>query len=320
MTFDEAAAALSNASLEDAGESTTPASDELSQIQQAASVESKPAVAPSGAPQAPTPAAPAAEESFTSIDPALLPPELAATYKSMQADYTRKQQALAAERTQYEQYGPPDELQAARELYQAIQDPSNWEQLHAELTAAMQEQGLSPAQAAVAATQTLQEQSGAPAAGAPDLASFLADPELAPLAQHVQALQARLDEQENLAAEAHQAAQVEQEQMALVGEYQRQEMAIRQNNPSYTDGDIDAIYELSSFHNGNLLAAQQRYDAIFQDRFSRYVDAKNGAAGTLGLGSPSPASSDVSTGPILDANLAHKAGLAALAALEAAGQ
>lgn len=34
-------------------------------------------------------------ESFTSVDPSTLPPELQATYKSLQADYTRKTQNLA---------------------------------------------------------------------------------------------------------------------------------------------------------------------------------------------------------------------------------
>jgi hypothetical protein len=333
MTFEDAAAALATAANEDANASTTPASDELDALTTAREQAPDTATSTQGetAPTAPTTqqardelgrftaeqaAAAAAEESFTSIDPTLLPAELQATYKALQADYTRKRQADAEAAKQYQQLGSLDELQAARELYQTIQDPSNWQQLHAELTAAMEEQGLSPAQAAAAATQTLSE-AAPPTEAAPDLKALLEDPELSPLAKHVQSLQTRLDERDRAETEYRAQAQAEAEQMAMVGEYQRQEMAIRQNNPSYTDQDIEAIYELSSFHNGNLLQAQSRYDAIFNDRMGRYIAAKQEAVRTPGLSSPSAGGQSTTAGPILDPDAAHKAGLAALAQLEA---
>lgn len=331
MTFDDAAAALASAAAEEASASTTPASDELNALA-AAGEQAADTTTSTDAPLAPTPEvtldrardeqgrfAAAAEESFTSIDPTLLPPELQATYKSMQADYQRKTQAIAQQRDQYQQLGSLEEIQAAIELQGAIRDPQNWQQLHAELSAAMQEQGLTPAEAADAATQTLTEQV-APAEAAPDLKPFLDDPELSPLAKHVQSLEARLNAAEESERAAREAAQAEAQQMALLGEYQRQEMAIRQNNPSYTDADIDAIYELSSFHNGNLLQAQQRFDAIFNDRMARYIAQKQNAAGTPGLSSPAPGGGSSTAGPILDPESAHKAGLAALAQLEALGQ
>ena len=65
---------------------------------------------------------------------------------------------------------------------------------------------------------------------------------------------------------------------ALVGELTRQENAIRQVRPDYTDADLDAIYELSSFHNGNLIEAQHRYEAIVGNRLERYFASKQSAA------------------------------------------
>ena len=319
MTYEDATAALVAAETADQAESQTPASDEIALLQQQAANKPADASTTQGETATPAPTDASAPESFTSIDPSLLPPELSGTYKSMQADYQRKTQELASQRQQYEQLGPVDQIQAAQELYQAIQDPSNWQQLHQELTQAMQDQGLTPAQAAQAATQTLQDQAQTPT-GAPDLAPFLADPELSPLALRLQQLESRLTDRDLVEQQQREDYLQEQQQMALIGEYQRQEMAIRQSNPQYTDSDIDAIYEISSFHEGNLLQAQQRYDAMFQDRMSRYIAAKQGASNTPGLSSPAGSGVSSTAGPILDPKLAHQAGLAALRQIEALDQ
>lgn len=45
-----------------------------------------------------------AEESFSSVDPSTLPPELQAVYKSMQSDYTKKTQSIADVRKKAEAY------------------------------------------------------------------------------------------------------------------------------------------------------------------------------------------------------------------------
>jgi hypothetical protein len=62
--------------------------------------------------------------------------------------------------------------------------------------------------------------------------------------------------------------------MAMAGEIQRQEMAIKQSNPHYTQADMDAIYELSAFFDGSLLEAQQRYEQIVSARIERYLASK----------------------------------------------
>ena len=59
---------------------------------------------PEGQPIAEPPQAPK-DDSFTSVDPNTLPPELQATYKSLQADYTRKTQEAAPYRKFAEQTG-----------------------------------------------------------------------------------------------------------------------------------------------------------------------------------------------------------------------
>lgn len=273
---------------------------------------------PAATPEAPvttpaaTPEAPAEEDSsFTDLDLSALPPELQGLAKSLQGDYTRKRQAEAALVKEYTQFGTAAEIQAAVELQQAIQDPSSWTQLHTELTAAMREAGLTPAEAQAAATEALAPEAAETALPPLDLS----DPELAPLAQHVQALQARLDAQEAAVSEEREFARAEQEQMALVSEMQRQENAIRQTNPTYTDTDLDAVYELSSFYNGNLLQAQQRYEQVINDRFARYLEQKKSVPS--GAGSPAANGASSETGPILDSEAAHKAGLAALREYEA---
>lgn len=223
--------------------------------------------------EAPAPVAEApAEDTFVdgSFNPDALPPELQAGWKQLQAAYTRKTQELADQRRQIEALGDVESLQQAADLYNRISDPSSWPQLHAELTAAMQEYGLSPAEAAQAATEAIQE-------AQPSLPEDV-DPELAPFVNTIQTLQQRLDAFEQQAAQEREFAEAQQLHEAMVGELTRQETAIRQARPDYQDSDIDAIYQLSSFFNGNLIEAQHRYEDIVGERMERYLNSKASAA------------------------------------------
>jgi hypothetical protein len=229
-------------------------------------------------PPAPQPEPPA-PDTFDdgSFNPDTLAPELQAGWKQLQAAYTRKTQELAAQRQQFEAFGDPEVVEQAVDLFTRIQDPLSWPQLHQELTEAMVQYGLSPAEAQQAASEAIQE-AAAPAANAPDFAALESDPELAPLAQHLQSLQSRLDSFEQRAAQEREVMEAEQLHAAMVGELTRQETAIRQARPDYTDGDLDAIYQLSSFHNGNLIAAQHAYEDFLGARMQRYFDSKQSAA------------------------------------------
>lgn len=226
--------------------------------------------------------APAVEDTFDggNVNPDTLAPELQAVYKQLQADYTRKTQDVAAQRAQLEQFGDLSQIQQAVELHRTLQDPQTLVQFHSELSRALEQQGLTPAQASVAATQQI-EQAQTPPGAQDALTAQLREqyPELAPLLEQQAAVQARLDQFESQQSERLQAEQLAYTQMAMSGELQRQEMAIRQSNPAYEQGDIDAVYELSAFFDGNLLEAQQRYEQIGNALLGRYLASKSAPVG-----------------------------------------
>ena len=287
MSHEEAVQALEAAVAEDSAAEQAP--DPFSPSAPSGDTESPAPVQPQqpATPEVAPPAAEAAEDTFDGgmFNPDTLAPELQAGWKQLQAAYTRKTQELAMQRQQIEALGDVESLQQAADLYNRLADPSSWPQLHAELSDAMQQYGMTPAEADQAATEALQEG----AAHAPDLSGIEGDPELAPLAQHIQSLQTRLDQFEQQAAQEREMMEAEQVHAAMVGELTRQETAIRQARPDYNDQDIDAIYQLSSFYNGNLIEAQHRYEDIVAERMQRYFDHKQAAAQDQSVQPPSGA-------------------------------
>lgn len=227
------------------------------------------------------PAAPAAPEpqnteglfDGTSVNPDELPEELQPLARQLQAAFTQKTQALAEQRKQIEDLGDVESIQAALELTSRIGDPSNWQQLHAELTQAMQQYGMTPAEAAAAAAEVVQE------AQAPleDV-----DPELAPFVQQLQAQQAELEALKLEREQERQNAQAEYERQAFLGELQRQENAIRATHPDWDDEKILAVYQMSSFFNGNLTSAAERLEGILANERALYLAQKEGVANELG--------------------------------------
>ena len=198
-------------------------------------------------------------------------------YKNLQADYTRKTQQIAEQRRQYEQYGQPEEIEQAVQLYQSLQDPQYWPALYEELRTNLEQMGYTPAEAAAAANQEVQQQANQQQASPIDF-SNIQDPELQPFAEAYKSLQ---DEVETMKAELRaerEQERIAQQQQALIGELQRQENLIRQGNPHYTDEDVGAVYELASYHNGNLLEAQQRYEDIIASRLERFLAQKSAVA------------------------------------------
>lgn len=246
------------------------------------------------------------------VNPDTLPAELQPLAKQLQAAFTRKTQELAQQRTQLESLGSLDELSQAAELYRNLQDPGYLQEFHSELTRALEAQGLTPGQARAEAARQI-EGSTAPTASLSDqLARLKDDPELAPVAESLNSFQARLDKFEAAQAERAQAEQMAQAQMALAGEIQRQEMAVRQSNPSYTQEDIDAVYELSAFHDGSLIEAQQRYEQIVNNRVERYLASKQAPVPASGPVAGS-GTSDIPVQPS-DLQEAYRAALGHLAA------
>jgi len=276
MTFDDAAEALANAAAADSGMGSPEPAPAPAPVAEPAG--EQPSTPEGSNPDAgAAPAQPVDTPSLyegTSVNPDELVrehPELEPLVKQLQATFTVKTQGLAEQRKALEGMGSPEEIQEAIETYQFLQDPNNWPTVHEQLSQQMQLMGMSPAQAAHEAARQLEESGVAtPAPASGDLAQLLADPELAPVAaklSEMDSLKARLDQFEQAQAAQQAAWQQEQQQMAMVGELQRQEGLIRDANPTYTQDDIDDIYELASFFEGDLFAAQQR----FEDRRARLL-------------------------------------------------
>jgi hypothetical protein len=237
--------------------------------------------------------APAQEDTFDGgqFNPDQLPAELQPGWKQLQAAYTQKTQQLAEERKQFDGIDPAQAREAVQ-LYESLQDPDYLVEFHSSLSAALQARGLTPAQANVAAAQVTEEASTTPqpALNAQLEALRNSDPDLAPVAdtlsaleQQNKSLEQRLQSFEDSQRVRQEQERQQMEQMAMAADLQRQEMAIRQSNPSYTDtdqvqpgqlSDMDAIYALSAHFDGNLIHAEQVYRQINESAVGRYLMKK----------------------------------------------
>jgi len=300
MSFDEAVAALQASSEAEQAADAEPITYEAPEA-------SEPTPTPSES--APTPPEPVEAESFTKADLASLldgvddpaaRERIETAYKSFQGDYTRKTQELAERSKTYEALGDPNELREALEFRTALSDPTNWPQVHAELTAALENMGFTPAQARAEATSQLQEQ--APAAPAKPTLEDIDDPEVK---AYLASLEARYDTLSETIQAERAAQKQEQELLALAGELTRQETAIRQANPNWDDDDINAVYEMSSYYRGNLFQAEQAIKARDQRAVERYLAQKSGVQDTPGV-HPVPGVGVVSNQPIEPTEMSDK--------------
>jgi hypothetical protein len=186
-------------------------------------------------------------------------------YKSFQGDYTRSKQAIAPYARLAEAGIDPSRVQQSLEFVQALEtDPNFVVQVHGYLSEQLQAAGYSPAEAdAAAAGQMGLEDDGD---GSIDYESL----ERSPLGQ-------RLAQIEEWAAEQEQ----QRYEMALAGEIQRAEMALRQQNDWITDSDMERVYELAFAHGGDLHAAFGAYTDWRDNVLSGYMQAKDATPATL---------------------------------------
>lgn len=208
------------------------------------------------------------------FNPDDLPPELRDGWKQLQAAFTQKTQELAAERQQFEALGDPEAVQQAIDLYNRIGDPTNWQQLHAELTQAMQGMGMTPLEAQQAATEAMTQQ--APAADSGVQFEDM-DPEMASLAKQLQETRAELDQFKQGFEQERQNAEAERQYIQAVTELQKQEAAIREAHPQWGDDKIEAAYQLSSFYNGSLAQGAARLEQVLAAERELYLSQKAGA-------------------------------------------
>jgi len=308
MSFEDAASALEGAIAADAGE--TPVTP-VAPVEQATPAPTTPEGQTTPAQVQPTQPrdefgrittpeqTPAQTDTFDGgqFNPDTLPPELQPGWKQLQAAYTRKTQELAQQRAQFDGLGDPETVRTAVELYTALQDPQYLTQFHKELTDALQAQGLSPVQASAEAARQIEAAvapEGTATSATPDIARLKEEyPELAPFLDQTTALQQRLDSFEQAQRERQEAEALAYTQMAVAGELQRQENILISQHPEWNVPDpetgeraIDHIYELSSYHDGNLLTAAQRYEQIINGAVGRYVQGKASVAETSGLTPP----------------------------------
>jgi hypothetical protein len=213
----------------------------------------------------------------TQINPDELPPELQPLAKQLQAAFTQKTQLLAEERKQFEALGDPTSIQQAVDLYSRISDPNNWIQLHSELTAAMQQAGMSLPEAQAAATQAVTDVATQQASLPREFEDL--DPELHPLVQKLQETQARLDDFEARANQEQLNREAERQHILLLNELTRQEQVVR---------------ERSSFYGGNLTQAAARLDQLLAGERELYLSQKS-AAMQDSTRTPSPGSAAVQT-------------------------
>ncbi|MCZ2109496.1 MAG: hypothetical protein LC118_08005 [Dehalococcoidia bacterium] len=283
MSHEEAVQALQDAAAIDPDFGGTPPAPEQAQPTPVATPEGeKPNPAEQPAPEASDPVAqPEAQDSETFFNPDALDPALIPAWKQLQAAYTQKTQSLAEQRKQLEALGGPEVVAEAVELYSRISDPANWPQLHAELSEAMQEAGLTPAQADALAAEELQRQ----ATGSSSLDGLnLDDPDIAPLASalkeqsaQVQSLRQMVEALTGDLSMRAESEALERQQQEHAMKIRNDLMSIKASRPDYDDDDLRAIIERAPFFNDDIHAAQASYEADIARRLDRYFASKEAA-------------------------------------------
>lgn len=199
-------------------------------------------------------------ESFTGFDPTVLPEDMQAVYKSMQADYTRKTQEVAEIRRSYEAFteagvDPNTALQAVGFLNELNSNPEYALQLAQEI---QENYGAPQTEQTVVEDTSNSNYEGIP----PELVAELSE------------MRAFRDEMTQ-----------NQQQQQVLEELEGVEKGIRATNPHYTDEDIDSIYSLAYAYQGDLVAASQAYHAMQQRLLGNYLTTKavpHGATPTPG--------------------------------------
>lgn len=217
-------------------------------------------------------------DSFTKIDFNELPAELQDYAKSLQGDYTRKTQALAETRKQYEALEEFGGLDTALEAVQFAQnlasDPQFALEVQEQLFDALTTAGMSPKAAAAEVARQTEE---VIAASTPDplAEEYGADD---PLVKELNAVKAQLSE----VADWKKQQDLEASNRNLANQIQLQENEILSKNPDYVQDDIDDIYRLAYSTNGDLLAAEKLYSAQQARMLDSYLSRK--ASVSTGVG------------------------------------
>ena len=193
-------------------------------------------------------------DSFSNIDPSTLPPELLAQYRNMQADYTRTKQALAEQRREFEGLDV-SEARGAMEFIQALNSDQDFAlQVHQQLSQALENAGLTRAQASDVAANELGLNDG----------DWREEGSVPP-----EVLQ-RLDRAEKFM----QTFEYQQQEQRISAELDRQEAEIRRQYPDWDQSDLDSVYAHAFAHGGDLMKGAESYLADQARIMSRMVNQK----------------------------------------------
>lgn len=226
-------------------------------------------------------------ESFTGFDPSVLPEDMQAVYKSMQADYTRKTQEIAELRRQYSAFS------------EAEVDPD----VALQAVGFLQELNNNPDFALQVAEQIRQTM------GTTDDSQWAPDDTSENVNNSYEGLPPQLAAELNEMREFREEMLAMQAQQETMAELDAMEQTIKTTNPDYTDEDIEAIYSLAYSTDGDLLAAQQVYHNIQQRMLSGYLQSKSVPHGAT----PAPAApSSVPGRSFNNLDDAHKAAMEAV--------
>jgi hypothetical protein len=224
-------------------------------------------------------------ESFTGFDPSVLPEDMQAVYKSMQADYTRKTQEIAELRRGFgalSEHGvdPDVALQAVGFVQALNEDPEFAMQIAAQI----------------------QQNAGTPNVSQPTVETTSENNSYEGLPPQVAA------ELEEMRAFRESMLEFQAQQESLE-ELEAMENTIRVSNPQYTDDDLETIYSLAYAHDGDLMAAAEQYHAMQQRMLGSYLQSKQVPMGAT----PAPATPSSSPSPgFKSLEDAHKAALEAV--------
>ena len=219
----------------------------------------------------------ATEESFMGEDfnPDLLPEELQAGFKQLQAAFTQKTQSLAEQRKAIEALGDPESLQTAHELYTSLQDPEYLKSFYGELGNVVREMGLVEDPSDPAAVTPAEPVTPAPAELPAELQALVAsDPEMAPLAERLASMERELHGFRDQQAAERQSLAEERQLMDQAAEIDRMVQVVREEHPNYDENDWQAIYDRAVAYDGNVLQAAEAFAADQTRIIENYLSQK----------------------------------------------
>jgi hypothetical protein len=214
-------------------------------------------------------------------------------YKSFQRLSTKQSQANAELRRAFEGVDPTEARQAYDFVQKLGSDPEYALSVHQELTAALEQAGMSPAAASREASRQIEETTSE--GERYDLSEYADNPfvqELNELKQWRAAQEAEAQERMRNEAMERQIREIESDVAEL-----------RRKNPKLEDEDMDVIYKIAASTGGDVFAAKEYFDGVRDRLVTDYVATKKAVPKSSGGGGGAPHSEE----PIIITNtdMAH---------------